>query len=101
MRSLDIVGDAQLRFTANLSERNDEACRGVVVVRCAEMEALLSKLSSTGPLWNREQERFLAAVTERAKTGTRIALPTATDLEMMRPPAFWDRRDINRFYYRW
>lgn len=100
LRSLDVVIDTESRFLVDLAERDDEASKGIPVVRCAELEALRSKLSSSGPLWNREQSRILSAVTDRAKNGTPIPLPTTADSEMMRPPAFWDMRDGNRFYHR-
>ncbi len=100
LRSLDVKGDEELSFTADLAERDDEACRGVVVVRCVELEALTSKLSPRGPLWIREQEKILAAVTERAETGTQTGGVTTMVPEMMRPRAFWDRHDQNRFYRR-
>lgn len=101
LRSLDVVGDLRLSFAADLAERDDEACRGIAVVRCVELEALKSKLSPSGPLWNREQEKALAAVTEGAETGTRTReLPQSLDRDMTRPWAFWDRHDENRFYRR-
>jgi len=100
LRSLDVVIDTESRFLVDLAERDDEASKGIPVVRYAELEALRSKLSSSGPLWNREQSRILSAVTDRAKNGTPIPLPTTADSEMMRPPAFWDMRDGNRFYHR-
>lgn len=100
LRSLDVMGDDQPSFTADLAERDDEACKGAVIVRCVELEALKSRLSSSGPLWNAEQEKILAAMTERAETGMQTRPAATMDTEMMRPRAFWDRHDVNRFYRR-
>lgn len=99
LRSLDVVVDAKSRFNVDLSERDDEASKGIAIVRCAELEALRSKLTSSGPLWNREQSKIVDVVTERAKNGTPGDLPTTVDPEMIRPPAFWDLRDDDRFSY--
>lgn len=41
LRSLDVMGDYQLSFTADLAERDIEGCRGIVVVKCVELEALI------------------------------------------------------------
>jgi len=95
-----VVIDGSSRFNADLSERDDEARVGVVKVRCAELEALRSKLSSEGALWNREQSKIMNAVTERALTGVPVELPTTVDPEMMRPPAFRDTLDEFRFHPR-
>lgn len=100
LRSLDVVINGSSRFNADLSERDDEARVGVVKVRCAELQALRSKMSSEGALWYREQSKIINAVTERALTGLPVELPTTIDPEMMRPPAFRDMLDKCRFHHR-
>jgi len=97
LRSLDVVIDGSSRFNADLSQRDDEARVGIAKVRCAELEALRSKLASEGALWNREQSKIMNTVTERAITGLPVILPTTVDPEMMRPPAFRDMLDEYRF----
>ena len=88
------------RFNVDISERDDEAREGVAKVRCAELEALKSKLSSGEPRWNHEQLKIVSAVTKRATYGIPIRLPSTVDPEMMRPPAFRNLLDEDRFHYR-
>ena len=99
LRSLDIVVDESSRFNVDLSHRDDEASKGIGYVHCAELEALMSKLTSDKTVWNREQSKILDAVAERATNGTPTPLPSTVDPEMIRPPAFWDLRDQDRFYH--
>ena len=115
MRSLDlIVGSKssvsnadlhdqqvdQQRFTLNLSERDDDASLGIANVKCTELEGLLSKFSSSNPLWNHQQELVMNIATERARKGPHIKMPSVMDNEMVRPSPFWDKLDQERFSYR-
>ena len=88
------------RFNVDISERDDEAREGIAKVRCAELEAFKSKLSSSEPRWNHEQLKIVSAVTKRATYGIPIRLPSTVDPEMMRPPAFRNLLDEDRFHYR-
>ena len=91
----------QQRFTFDLSERDDEACLGIANVKCTELEGLLSKQSSSSPLWNHQQELIMKIATERARKGPHIKMPSVMDSEMVRPSPFWDKLDQERFSYRW
>lgn len=95
LRSLDVIGDSRLIFNANLAERDDKVPHGVAVVKCAQLESLKSKLSSAGSQRNQKQEKTLESLTLRAEVGSPVG--TIWDLEMIRPPCFWDRIDVNRF----
>ena len=90
----------QQRFTFDISDRDDEACLGIAKVKCTEVEALLSKLSSGDPLWTHQQELIMNIANERARKGPHIKMPSVMDSEMVRPSPFWDRLDEERFYYR-
>lgn len=115
LRSLDLIAGSrkqilearidhwqvdQQRFTFDLSDRDDEARLGVATVNCTEVEALLSKYSLAGPLWNHQQQLIMNVATERARSGPHIQMPSVMDKEMVRPSPFWDRLDEARFYYR-
>lgn len=115
LRSLDLIAGSrrpvsdssvirwevdQQRFTFDISDRDDEARLGIANVKCTELEALRSKLSSAGPLWNHQQELIMNIAAERARKGPHIQMPSVTDREMVRPSPFWDRLDEARFYYR-
>ena len=88
------------RFSFKLPDRDDDARLGIPSVHCTEVEALLSKLSPAGPLWNHQQELIMNIATERATKGPHIERPSVMDNEMVRPSPFWDRLDEDRFYYR-
>ena len=115
LRSLDLIAGSkrsvsnaslrdrkidQQRFTFDLSERDDEARLGIANVKCHEVEALLSKLPSSRPLWNHQQELVMKIATERAKKGPHIKVPSVMDNEMVRPSPFWDKLDQERFPFR-
>ena len=116
LRSFDVVGGsyrpvseisqweaaAQQRLQVNISERDDEARRGIASVKCTELEALKSILGPKGPFRNHQQELLMDAVRTRADKGPfiRRVPPVLMDQEMMRPSPFWDRLDERRFYYR-
>lgn len=103
LRSLDVLLDESSRLEADLSERDDEARRGMANVKCVELEALRSKLASEGAIWNCEQSKIMNAITERATTGQSVDLSSTKGTEMMRPPAFRDMLDEYRFRHpvRW
>ena len=112
LKSLDIIAGSrretprgtyqidQQRFTFDLSERDDEACRGIANVKCTEVEAFLSKLPSSSALWNHQQELVMKIANERARKGPHIQMPSVTDNEMVRPSPFWETHDEDRFSYR-
>ena len=89
----------QQRFTFDLSEHDEEAHLGIANVKCTELEGLLSKLSSSTPLWNHQQELVMKIATERARKGPHIKMPSVMDNEMVRPSPFWDKLDQERFSY--
>lgn len=91
--------DYQQRFTFDLSARDDDARRGIAHVKCAELEALLSKLSAVEPLWTHQQDLIINTANERARKGPHIQMPSVMDPEMVRPSSFWDRHDPDRFYH--
>ena len=90
----------QQRFTFDISDQDDKARLGIANVKCTELEALLSKLSSGGPLWNHQQELIMNIATERARKGPHIKMPSVMDNEMVRPSPFWDKLDQERFSFR-
>lgn len=90
----------QQRFTFDISERDDKARLGIAKIKCTEVEALLSKLSSGGPLWNHQQELIMNIADERARKGPHIQMPSVLDNEMVRPSPFWDKLDQERFSFR-
>lgn len=100
LRSLDVFVGLDSSFKVDLSERDDEASMGKAKVHCTELEAFISKVSSSGPLWNQEQEKIIGVLKARAESGSRTKLPTTVDSEMMRPPAFRDSFEEDRFYHR-
>lgn len=116
LRSLDVVGGsyrpvsemspwetaAQQRFHIRISERSDEAQRGLATVTCVELEALQAKLGSCEPFRNHQQKVLMDAVIKRAKTGpfVRQVPDVLMDREMMRSSSFWYRLDERCFYYR-
>lgn len=115
LRSLDLIAGSkrsvsntslqdrqvyQQRFTFDLSDRDDEARLGIANVKCTALEALLSKLSSSGSLWNHQQELIMNIAAARARKGPHIKMPSVMDDEMVRPSPFWDKLDEERFSYR-
>ena len=115
LRSLDLIAGSKIpvsisilrmwqidkqRFTFEISDRDDEARLGIAKVKCTEVEALLSKLSSAGPLWTHQQELIMKVANERARKGPHVTMPSVMDKEKVRPSPFWDRLDQERFYYR-
>lgn len=115
LKSLDIIAGSEMsdsetnsrdrqinqqRFTFDLSDRDDEARLGIANVKCTALEALLSKLSSSRPLWNHQQELIINIATERARKGPHVRMPSVMDDEMVRPSPFWDKHDDEKFLYR-
>ena len=109
LKSLDVVAgskppfgepkqDYQQRFTFDLSARDDEARLGIAPVKCTQVEALLSKLSTGDHLWTHQQDLIINTAKERARKGPHIQMPSVTDPEMVRRSSFWDMHDPDRFY---
>ena len=110
LKSLDLIAgselpitqlrrDHQQRFTFDLSARDEEARLGIAPVKCTQVEALLSKLSTVDPLWTHQQDLIMKTADERARKGPHIKMPSVMDSEMVRPSSFWDRHDPDRFYH--
>ena len=59
----------QQRFPFDLSDRDDDARLSIANVKCTEIEALRSNLSSSDALWNHQQELIVNTVNERAIKG--------------------------------
>ena len=89
----------QQRFTFDLSARDDEARLGIAHVKCTELEALLSRLSTEEPLWTPQQDLIMKTAIDRARKGPHIRMPSVADAEILRPSSFWDRHDPDRFYH--
>ena len=91
----------QQRFTFDLCERDEKSRLGIANLKCAEEEALLSKLPSGDSIRKKHQEKvILDAAKERANKGPHIRMPHVTNHQMIRRSPFWDRLDAERFYYR-
>lgn len=69
LQSLDIVRGsfpqrsrwglcAQQRLQVNISERDDEACRGIAKVKCVEGESVIAKLGRNGPFRTPRQKNL-------------------------------------------
>ena len=92
----------QLRFTVDLSERDDEAWKGIAKVRCVELEALKVRMGSPPSFEDRYQEELMKFVEDRAYNGPAVirASHIKVDAEWMRSSSFWDKYDPLRFHYR-
>lgn len=113
LRSLDLVAGsypqrtlwetcARQKFMVELSERDDEARRGIATVKCLEVEAVKMTLGHGGHLRNSHQEALMREVTTRAAEGLHPGFAPAVlkDRGLLRLPAFWDLQDQRRFEYR-